>query len=312
MPDVRMPNGMVIHNVPEGTSKDALLQKLSTNGYDTNQLLAPAAPTPVPAARPTPAPAAPTQDQAAARYAQEHPILASVGEGLKGFGRGIVSGIDTAAQGLAEQAPTAAAAISDLFLPGSYRAAHALAEAKAKPVAESLKQGAQQDVKNLGLEAGPATKTSRAARYISKGSEMVGGFIPYVAADLLAPEAAIPAQLGLAVGQGTSASSDAIDAYEERTGKKVDPTTRQLVQLGGGSVGAITMLPAVRAITKTVAPEAAPALVDAVAKDVAAAGTEAASKPNVLLGIIKDNAAKLGSTAIGRTARAAALCTCSG
>lgn len=39
MPDVRMPNGTVIRNVPAGTTKAQLLEKLQRNGYDTAELL---------------------------------------------------------------------------------------------------------------------------------------------------------------------------------------------------------------------------------------------------------------------------------
>jgi len=45
--DVRMPNGVVIRNVPTGTKRSALLEKLAKNGYDTNALLtAPTTPEP--------------------------------------------------------------------------------------------------------------------------------------------------------------------------------------------------------------------------------------------------------------------------
>jgi hypothetical protein len=43
MPDVRMPNGIVIRGVPEGITKDDLLSKLASNGYDTKALLTPPA-----------------------------------------------------------------------------------------------------------------------------------------------------------------------------------------------------------------------------------------------------------------------------
>jgi hypothetical protein len=41
MPNVRMPNGTVIRNVPEGTTKDQLLKKLGGAGYDVADLLTP-------------------------------------------------------------------------------------------------------------------------------------------------------------------------------------------------------------------------------------------------------------------------------
>ena len=41
MPNVRMPNGTIIQNVPKGTSKADLLAKLQRGGYDTQALLRP-------------------------------------------------------------------------------------------------------------------------------------------------------------------------------------------------------------------------------------------------------------------------------
>ena len=42
MPDIRMPDGTVIKNVPEGITQAQLLKKLKVNGYDTTKLLTPA------------------------------------------------------------------------------------------------------------------------------------------------------------------------------------------------------------------------------------------------------------------------------
>ena len=39
--DVRLPNGLVLRNVPKGTSKDDILKKLKAKGYDTDELLKP-------------------------------------------------------------------------------------------------------------------------------------------------------------------------------------------------------------------------------------------------------------------------------
>jgi len=41
MPDVTMPSGFVVHNVPAGTTKEDLLERLHAGGYDTKQLLQP-------------------------------------------------------------------------------------------------------------------------------------------------------------------------------------------------------------------------------------------------------------------------------
>lgn len=46
MPNVRMPNGVVILNVPEGMTRGELLAKLQRNGYDTKAMMAPPAPPP--------------------------------------------------------------------------------------------------------------------------------------------------------------------------------------------------------------------------------------------------------------------------
>ena len=39
--DVRLPNGMIIRGVPKGTTKDQILSKLKTKGYDIDELLKP-------------------------------------------------------------------------------------------------------------------------------------------------------------------------------------------------------------------------------------------------------------------------------
>lgn len=39
--DVRLPNGLVLRNVPKGTSKDDILKKLKAKGYDVDELLKP-------------------------------------------------------------------------------------------------------------------------------------------------------------------------------------------------------------------------------------------------------------------------------
>lgn len=41
MPDVRMPNGTIIKNVPKGITQDQLLSRLSASGYDTKTILQP-------------------------------------------------------------------------------------------------------------------------------------------------------------------------------------------------------------------------------------------------------------------------------
>lgn len=66
--DVRLPNGTIIKNVPEGTTKKQLLDKLQAKGFDITKLTAPAAPQP-PA--PEPAPVEPTFGEQAADFGQQ-------------------------------------------------------------------------------------------------------------------------------------------------------------------------------------------------------------------------------------------------
>ena len=64
MPDIRMPDGTVIYNVPEELTQAQLLSKLKANGYDTTKLLTPAGSTapadavPMDGVAPVPAPVA--------------------------------------------------------------------------------------------------------------------------------------------------------------------------------------------------------------------------------------------------------------
>lgn len=57
MPDVRMPNGLVIRNVPEGMTRDQLLSKLTSSGYKEADLFG-GKPAPAKATAPVAAPAA--------------------------------------------------------------------------------------------------------------------------------------------------------------------------------------------------------------------------------------------------------------
>ena len=93
--DVRLPNGTIIKNVPEGTTKKQLLDKLQAKGFDITKLTAPAAPQP-PA--PEPAPAEPT-----------------FGEQAADFGRGVLRGAASTADIIAEGIPGTAAMIAYPF-----------------------------------------------------------------------------------------------------------------------------------------------------------------------------------------------------
>lgn len=83
MPDIRMPDGTVIQNVPEGLTQAQLLSKLKANGYDTAKLLTPVGSTDAPAdavpmdgVAPVPAPVAvaPRVGTAEARLQARQPL----------------------------------------------------------------------------------------------------------------------------------------------------------------------------------------------------------------------------------------------
>lgn len=79
MPDIRMPDGTVIYNVPEGLTQAQLLNKLKANGYDTTKLLTPAGSTSTPeAAAPTPVAAAPTAAPTATPMPEKSKRLAEI------------------------------------------------------------------------------------------------------------------------------------------------------------------------------------------------------------------------------------------
>jgi hypothetical protein len=88
--DVRLPDGTVIKNVPDGTTKQQLLEKLQAKGYDVQKLTAPKTPK---AAAPAP----------------------TFGEQAADFGRGVLRGAASTADIIAEGVPGTAAMIAYPF-----------------------------------------------------------------------------------------------------------------------------------------------------------------------------------------------------
>lgn len=108
MPDVRMPNGTIIKNVPAGITQDELLSRLEASGYKRDELLkAPQAPPAAAAPRPVAAPTAP-QEKDEGFYPFEV---------AKGLARGIGSTIAGVGGKFLEEAPQIAAQAADLFTP---------------------------------------------------------------------------------------------------------------------------------------------------------------------------------------------------
>ena len=106
--DVRLPDGTVIKNVPDGTTKQQLLGKLQAKGFDVQKLTTPKAPKAV-----APAP--------------------TLGEQAAEFGRGVMRGAASTADIVAESVPGTAAMIAYPF----QRAAGYLTGQTAEDVAAS-------------------------------------------------------------------------------------------------------------------------------------------------------------------------------
>jgi len=85
--DVRLPDGTVIKNVPDGTTKQQLLDKLQAKGYDVQKLTAPKTVAPAP----------------------------TLGEQAADFGRGVLRGAASTADIIAESVPGTAAMIAYPF-----------------------------------------------------------------------------------------------------------------------------------------------------------------------------------------------------
>lgn len=91
--DVRLPDGTIIKNVPEGTTKQQLLGKLKAKGFDVEKLS-------VPKSAPVPTPPV---------------VQPTFGEQAAEFGRGVLRGAASTADILAEAIPGTAAMISYPF-----------------------------------------------------------------------------------------------------------------------------------------------------------------------------------------------------
>jgi hypothetical protein len=107
--------------------------------------------------------------------------------------------------------------------------------------------------KSLGLGASETGEFDPLMRNIEAFGGGLGSTIPYLGAELLgqrlkpltkaAPYIARGAQAVLGSGQGASQARQQMDDFEKETGQKIDPTTRKLVQAGGGAIGLTELLP---------------------------------------------------------------------
>lgn len=116
--------------------------------------------------------------------------------------------------------------------------------------AKSFERGGEKVSEALGLampenvkEALQFDPTAQQALGLGGG---FGSVIPYAATELISGGTATPAllaraaragQVAMGTGQGATQARQQLEDFEKETGQKVDPTVRQLVQLGGGAIG---------------------------------------------------------------------------
>lgn len=108
-------------------------------------------------------------------------------------------------------------------------------------------------VKGLGLEQAETARFDPLQRGIETFGGGLGSILPYVAAEVAgqrlapvtkaAPYISRGAQAVLGSGQGATQARQQMEEFEAETGQKVDPTTRRLVQAGGGAIGLTELLP---------------------------------------------------------------------
>lgn len=128
---------------------------------------------------------------------------------------------------------------------------------------KAIEAGGENLIKNLGLTADEeALQFTPTAQRVSQLGEGVGSIVPFLltegagavaegalgarelaTAAKVARGAKTAANVALGTGQGAVQARQQVEDYEQQTGKPVDPTTRHLVQLGGGLIGLTEIIP---------------------------------------------------------------------
>lgn len=285
MPDVRMPNGTVIRNVPVGTTKAQLLAKLQKNGVDTAELLVP-----------------PQEENALEKV----PFIGDLAAGVADIPLGVVSGVANMGKAGA-QAFGADNSVADFFGNIAKGAQDwKSSEARADALANQLDQ---QQAEGKGTwEEVKAAGRSFLRSPLDTTAEVAGSAIPFIGAELVTGGAATPLALGALIGAGTI-KGDIHDAvYDEFTkagaseaqakaaaekaqsygGKNLDQ-----IALGGvlGAIaGATGFAPA---IAKTIGARASANLAERIAaREAAEAAGEEVARKSVFKGAAKGVAAE--------------------
>ena len=131
-------------------------------------------------------------------------------------------------------------------------------------VARSAEARGKKLAEDLGLGADEATQFDPLQQNLEAFGGGLGSIVPYLATEVAgrraaplikaAPLVARGAQAVLGTGQGASQARQQMDEFEAETGQKIDPTTRRLVQLGGGAIGISEVLPITRMLDTLPAP----------------------------------------------------------
>lgn len=204
MPDIRMPNGTIIRNVPAGVTKAALLKKLSDNGVNTAELLAP-----------------PPKKSIVEDYLEEVPVIGDLLTGTADVGLGVVEGGAGALGSIAEAFGAESATAN--FFEDIAQGARGLMSAEERG---DLAEG--QRIMKEAEDKGILDQVMAAARAFSKSpltmtGQAVGSIAPLAAAAIGTKGAAVPVLLGGAMGAGAVKGS-VYDAVERTAIEKgLDP-----------------------------------------------------------------------------------------
>jgi hypothetical protein len=210
MPDVRMPNGTIIRNVPEGTTKQQLLAKLEANGYNIAEITAP-----------------PPKKTLFEDYVEEIPLLGDLITGTADVGLGLVKGAASGVGALANifGADNPVSEFTNKVATG----AEALMSAEERgDLAEGRRvmQGAE--------DAGILDQVVAAAKAFSKSpltltGEAVGSAAPMLLAAAATKGAAVPALLGGVMGAGTVKGSIYEGVQQAAIEKGVSPEAAKIM-----------------------------------------------------------------------------------
>jgi len=288
VPDVRMPNGTIIKNVPKGITQDQLLSRLGANGHDTKLLLQP------------------LEEES---FLEKIPVvggaLASVADvplnlvsGLAGTGKSFtdVFGANNAASNALQSIANYAESLTSAQSRKDEKAAAAIRkEAEGKGIWEEVKAAAK----------------SFAINPLDTAANVVGSALPFAAAAALAPETGgaslAPLALGAASGVGTikGSISDAVYARAKEAGvsdAQAKTMAEEAQAYGGKNLDQIALGSVLGAVASATGLEGQ--LGRAIAKRAVADVVEGAAEQQVARGFARRTATAFGKEAIPEGAQA--------